>query len=1671
MTQLDALQLTNALRDRMVDFASDDNFVRDDQLAEIARRLWSGPAAEGGLISDLWVEGAFPSKPSEKSLDDLVAGDRFDSRLRDVLATAGAMPGDRRLYTHQLESIERAQSDSADQRPAMVVTAGTGAGKTEAFLLPILNDLYRNPPANRSGGARCIILYPMNALVNDQVERLYGWLQGQQEVTLFHFTSETPEDRYWADRQGVPEWDPCRMRTRQQARGLETRSGQKSSGGPTPDILITNYSMLEYMLCRPQDNVFFGPELRTVVLDEAHLYTGTLAAEITLLLRRLLLRCGLQPEAVTQFATSATLGTGDADELRSFASTVFNKPSDLIHVIAGEQMRTALEEPEPPDSEATAKALNARQWLDGPTLMDNNGRMELAVSGACDRLKDDLAVLVSGQRLQQLPAKENRTAVVLHHGLSSAPLVHRLHDVLWKQERVRLSELAEQVFENGAEDSLKATVKLLQLTASARTEPGAYPLVPHRIHLMVRPADCLVVCLNPDCSADNDAKLPHLGAVSAGYHDTCGQCGSRTLSLERCGNCGQWLLGGQQQDDALIPAFPRIRRDEDDDEIEVQHRLFHPIVETEFTIHVDPTDGELRGSGAPGAARLYQHQACPNCNAEGSQIGSFYSGAPITLSVLAETLLAEMPEFPGSVYAKGWLPARGRRLLAFSDSRREAARLGPLLTNQHEQQLVRAAILPALEEISTDDDVTLDIQEALERTRAQLQDPGLSPARRDRLERDRSRLQMELAQSQAGAAVPWLADALAHHRHQVVSEIMDRPSSDNHAADEWYQTQWQENRAKVNEQMKVFLGRELARPFRRSVFTLESAGFVEVTYPGLDQLSPPPDFVGVLPDESTRQAIIQHWTDLLAALCDTLRTDGAVTLGGILDQNYAFGRMLIGRWAAADDSRNGLGDNGVERFVGATIRQRRRRFAASVLRSCGMSEEDANEQSEHLLRAVFNQLLGAAKEGKLGWLETVSRPTRQQQAADCIRIKFFDLGLRRPELLFQCSKTGHVWPRSVAGCAPEPGCVGTLAPVNSSTLDDDPRLGRRRREYQESPIFQMGLWAEEHSAQLAPEENRRLQDLFKAGIRNVLSSTTTLELGIDIGGLNGVLMSNVPPGKANYLQRAGRAGRRADGSSIVTTFARPRPYDREVFQRIGDYLGTPLRRPVALLDRERVVRRHVHAFLLGEFFREYSQAERTGAMDAYGNMGAFCAAAATQRWESGNPKPRVTRFDVAESLRAQFAKFIDDAKGQDQADLALRTRDLLAVAGSGFATLDWPSLLDSVGAAFKEACTHWQDDYDPLMKQWEETDNQGQANALHYQMRQRRNTTVIEALADRQFLPRYGFPIGVLKLRVDVEEPDRNQSEQTRIREEDQFRLERPGLLALREYVPGSRILAGGKLVTSRGILKHWTGADISDVPIGLRGLYTTCQNGHLYYWGADSDGRECPFCGAPAGPSLTQYLVPQYGFRSATWDPPKWSTGGPEFVGETTTMPASFTFTANSATRHDNLGGVDGLSAGYREDGELLVYNEGAHKRGFAICLWCGYSDSERHFGDGRMNLPGDFVRHIPLIPRRNNRGTAHRGPCWPRSGAPVLRNQTFAARETTDVLLLDFSGCLDPAQQDDNALMTTLGYALHRAAAESLQLDGRELGVTTMPTGAHSRGVLLYDNVPGGAGHVREL
>ena len=680
------------------------------------------------------------------------------------------------------------------------------------------------------------------------------------------------------------------------------------------------------------------------------------------------------------------------------------------------------------------------------------------------------------------------------------------------------------------------------------------------------------------------------------------------------------------------------------------------------TAYIDPINGELRGSSSATAVPMNKLSECPNCDADRNSIRPFSSGTPLTISLLAETLLSEMPEFPSS--SRSWLPAAGRRLLAFSDSRRESARLGVLLTNQHERQLARSAILQVVEESPLSDADTLAYWRGeVARLTAAINSSPSANLRRA-LENQLRQAEAEISNLTAGGAIGDWADRLSEL--DALEQMLDRPSSEKHRADSWKQLTWEDNAREIRKAAKLFLGKEFARIMGRDT-TLEALGLVEVTYPNLDSLKCPSQFLGFLPTETMRQTLRENWSGLVASLCDSLRANGAITLGDALDDEYDFEGGPVGLWASETDASGPR----LARFVGARPNQRRLRFAAEILKRCGMVDETLIERmSKELLQTCFDQLRDAAQSGQLLWIETDERQVRGG-SVPAIRLVFDRLGLRRPPNLFKCRMTGRVWNRSVLGCAPNPGSFGTLEAVTHEQLDDDTRVGRRRREYRQSPIFKMGLWSEEHSAQLDPRENRRLQDLFKVGVRNILSATTTLELGIDIGGLNGAMMSNVPPGKANYLQRAGRAGRRADGSSVVATFARPRPFDREVFGRVGDYLAEPLRKPVVFLDRGRVVQRHLNSFLLNEFFSPATSEYGAGAMDAFGRMGGICGVPMPPRWERGqNNKPSLGSVQQP-SASDRFIQFLERIRTKGKSEygepLGFNMKDKALVTTLGYA--------------------------------------------------------------------------------------------------------------------------------------------------------------------------------------------------------------------------------------------------------------------------------------------------------------------------------------------------------------------------------------------------------------------
>ena len=138
MEHTDALRLVERVKTRLVDLALAWNFVRDKQVRRVCESVWSGPGAEGGLVSELWVEGAFPPQRADESLRTLAASGLFDAGLMQHLDRLGLFPADRKLFRHQVEALRQA-AEPRTERLALIVSAATGGGKTEAFLFPILN--------------------------------------------------------------------------------------------------------------------------------------------------------------------------------------------------------------------------------------------------------------------------------------------------------------------------------------------------------------------------------------------------------------------------------------------------------------------------------------------------------------------------------------------------------------------------------------------------------------------------------------------------------------------------------------------------------------------------------------------------------------------------------------------------------------------------------------------------------------------------------------------------------------------------------------------------------------------------------------------------------------------------------------------------------------------------------------------------------------------------------------------------------------------------------------------------------------------------------------------------------------------------------------------------------------------------------------------------------------------------------------------------------------------------------------------------------------------------------------------------------------------------------------------------------------------------------------------
>jgi len=661
---MDPIRLAHEIGTRFFRYLQSTFYFRDPEF----RRSFEKALRAGSLVNGPYLESTPVYRRGKKSGDLLreLMGAAFESGF------AAAMNPERSLFSHQEQAIRRVECGRN-----IVVATGTGSGKTESYLYPILLDLYRETlGTERRPGVRALVLYPMNALANDQRRRLGEHCARLRDngssfsVVFGQYTGETPEDQNDRSRYAR------QHRDNQLTGELVLRSEMRDH---PPDILLTNYSMLEYLLLRPKDSDLFdsgrGATWQFLVLDEAHQYRGSKGMEMAMLLRRLKqrLREGGLEHRLRCIATSASLGQGAEDRtgVARFAEELFGEPFSEADVILEER-------------EEIVGGRDARLPADAYASFSSLVDADLA------RFATQLGVLIGdGQSSAERAYKV----------LQADARVEQLRGAI--QEPRKTDEVAAEVFDDVAEerreDSLAAFVDLLAKTSDPSS--GA-PLISGRYHFFLRSLEGAFVSYQPVKSVRLERSSPR---------DANANEASAAFEVALCRECGQHYLVGRRANGKLQEAI----RDQGVDDFNVS--FFRPI-EEEATPHEED-------DAAPGTTGGRRSKLCLICGALSPE-GKVQSEPACSHRRFIEVVEEEVREGhqdqmrtcaacgyqgpdpvrevvhgtdgPNAVVATTLhrnLPAGRRKILAFADGRQEAAFFAWYVEDSYDALLERNVVL------------------------------------------------------------------------------------------------------------------------------------------------------------------------------------------------------------------------------------------------------------------------------------------------------------------------------------------------------------------------------------------------------------------------------------------------------------------------------------------------------------------------------------------------------------------------------------------------------------------------------------------------------------------------------------------------------------------------------------------------------------------------------------------------------------------------------------------------------------------------------------------------------------------------------------------------------------------------------------------------------------------
>ncbi|MBK7074595.1 MAG: DEAD/DEAH box helicase [Myxococcales bacterium] len=1557
------------------------------------------------------------------------------------------------FYGHQEQAFRAFLARGRD----IVVATGTGSGKTECFLVPMLGSLFaeaRERPASFAmPSVRALILYPMNALVNDQLARLrllfgdpsvasafrgtaakrfprFGMYTGRtsypgprmagkdadrvaplleyylgmepeleqrlrrlgrypaKDLRAFYAQGEAQRATYQSgDRRGREytrhNWDR-RLHTGAEDRELLTRHemvhGVGTQPGHSPDILVTNYSMLEYMLMRPFERPVF---------DETRQWLQQEGSQLLLVVDEAHMYRGAKGAEVAFLLRRlrARLGIHDRpDKLRVIATSASLGAGDA----ALENVRRFVADltgKQPGDFEA----ITGTRELPVPAAPA--GEAEANVLASLDLEAVNRAL--TGPELRQALAPffvlcgttcssddEGEILAALHDALAGRPYLNLLIREAAGNAQA-LGRLATAIFP-GHPQASRALEALLTLGTLARDRTDAPGLLPTRVHGMFRGLHGLYACINPCCTGRQAAPGDRavLGKLFSVPQTRCDVCGARVFEISSCRSCGAAYLVAY----ATTGTLPRLE---------------FLWGETEGSVtRLELLPARPRYAQQAEELRVHLHTGYVD------RLGRFPDAETRSLFVAVESDGARAPKFPRCCMCQPTARAQRRifdfrtrgeqpftALIETQFAEQPPQKLDPRLPNHGRKVLVfsdgrqkAARLAPALEHSHARDMFRQVIALAAHELRLQ---EGLT-------------------------GMQWLYPGVVWLCAQRGLDLFP-------AADE--------------REFHIHLRRVQGRTLQQAIQLANRSG--------------------LRPTRSFAQMLFSELTDRYYSL-------PALALGTV-EENPELEDVFD------DFPEVGLDREAQKALFRAWIRLHleRRSFKPDGAELVELGEGWADpegidaDRMTHVLPHMFADYLRRVLNDEQGPADLVAawfqRVVRQSDLLEFegdlyyLRPSSLSLNLRLDDAWLRCVDCGRIYHEALADVCP--GCLGALVDADADYLNARTGFYRDQvlRAFDPRQLEPFGLAAEEHSAQLTgtPDDsafNRveeyelRFQDIALGGKPpiDILSCTTTMEVGIDIGALTGVALRNVPPHVANYQQRAGRAGRRGRSIASVVTYAHGTSHDAHFFANPEAMICGAVRPPIVYVENQQVLARHVNAYLLQRFFHDrvpsnpasaaYVLFESLGTVEQFLSEAHPCSLLQLEGWLSEHAER------LREELRCWAPRF-SHGLGEDIPEASA------TIAGS------IQSLCDRMRGVLPV----------DLYAQRE------QMTGLPREALERRlEESLLTVLIAHAVLPRYAFPTDVVAFWV---AKPRAQGDPLYKRVFD-YEPQRDLQLALTEYAPGRSLTIDKWRFTSAALFSPYEPGVAST--LARRQPYTACRDCDFVSLAVSAaDLALCPCCGGDN--VVHRHFITPAGFAPDINERREVDKGQAISYAGMTDRARLEVQDPGSDWQGELYDGRLRLWTGPQT---LTVVNKGIGERGFRVCPDCGRAEPE--FGTG-------FTQPTLL---RGGRPQAHKHPlerglvCGGHADGPYYLGHRFP----TDALLLRMRvdvpvilgtpstpGLLSRAAR---MALTSLVEAVALAASRELQIDEGELSGWWAPVlggGTGEAQLYLYDLLPGGAGYAR--